>query len=171
MVFPGPMDGLMLMRTLRLDPRTARLKIVVLTGRVYDTDRDAARRVGCDVFLAMPCSPDTLLEALGGECPPPPTPRELIPALMWSRRGEVAARRPRRRLTPSGAPRNDGAPFRPICAEAVRSISVSTAALVRSRTGARKADDERHERRLENTTMSPTFESTCPGSVIAASPF
>jgi len=93
--FPGPMDGLTLTRRLRLDPATSRVKVVVLTGHAYDTDREAAKRVGCDLFLTKPCDPAALIEALhtvGSFAPRPSThvPTQGLSALLWSRRGEVA---------------------------------------------------------------------------------
>jgi CheY-like chemotaxis protein len=102
LMFPGPLDGLALTRQLRLDARTAHLKIIILTGRAFTTDREAARRAGCDLFLTKPCAPGALVEALGkvGTTPvaPPPPAAETF-GLSWSKRGEVAC--------PSHAPARD----------------------------------------------------------------
>ncbi len=91
MVFPGPMDGLALTRQLRLDPRTSRLKIVILTGRDFNTDREAARRAGCDLYLTKPCPADVLVSALQSIRPElGSVPTVVDSGLAWSRRGEVA---------------------------------------------------------------------------------
>ena len=34
--------------------------VIVLTGRVFSHDRDAAARAGCDLFVPKPCLPETL---------------------------------------------------------------------------------------------------------------
>jgi two-component system cell cycle response regulator DivK len=60
----GVFDGNELIRRLRKDRRTARKPIVALTSCAFAADREAARHAGCDVFLAKPCLPDTLLAEL-----------------------------------------------------------------------------------------------------------
>lgn len=60
MVLRGPMDGLTLTRRLRHDARTRHVRIIVLTGRTFQFDREEAERAGCDVFLTKPCLPDAL---------------------------------------------------------------------------------------------------------------
>jgi CheY-like chemotaxis protein len=93
--FPGAMDGLELTRRLRCDPATLNARVIVLTGRAFDTDRQAARRAGCDVFLTKPCAPVTLLEHLrqllaSTARSPRRAASESPPTLCWSRRGDVA---------------------------------------------------------------------------------
>ena len=57
----GSFDGYELIRRLRRNQWTARKAIVALTACAFDSDRRAAQQAGCDVFLAKPCLPDTLL--------------------------------------------------------------------------------------------------------------
>ena len=56
----GPIDGVTLTRRLRHDERTQRIGIIVLTGRVSESDRADANGAGCDLFLTKPCLPDDL---------------------------------------------------------------------------------------------------------------
>lgn len=46
------LDGVELTRTLRTVPALADLKIVVLSGKIYQTDRDRAIQAGADTFLS-----------------------------------------------------------------------------------------------------------------------
>ena len=55
-------DGCAATERLKADPRTARIPVVMLTGRVRRQDLERARASGCDAFLEKPCSMDTLLE-------------------------------------------------------------------------------------------------------------
>jgi two-component system, cell cycle response regulator DivK len=50
-----------LIAALRGDDRTRHAFIIVLSARAFPADRAAAERTGCDVFLAKPCLPVTLL--------------------------------------------------------------------------------------------------------------
>ena len=56
----GKIDGLELARRLRADDRTAAAKIILLTGALFDGDRQDAGAAGCDRFLIKPCLPDAL---------------------------------------------------------------------------------------------------------------
>jgi CheY-like chemotaxis protein len=53
-------SGLELTRRLRRDHRTARIRIIVLTGRAFPRDAYDAYQAGCDCFVTKPCLPDTL---------------------------------------------------------------------------------------------------------------
>jgi CheY-like chemotaxis protein len=61
---PGGIDGVELIRRLRGDDRTKRGTVIVLTASAVAHDRLAAETAGCDQFLAMPCSPQELLDEL-----------------------------------------------------------------------------------------------------------
>jgi DNA-binding response OmpR family regulator len=65
---PGS-DGLEVCRALRDDARTARIKIVMLTARSDDEDRQAALEAGADDYITKPFSPlellDKVIEVLG----------------------------------------------------------------------------------------------------------
>ena len=50
---PG-MDGLAALKTLRADPRTARIPVVAVTASVMPDERDAFRAAGFDGFIAKP---------------------------------------------------------------------------------------------------------------------
>jgi two-component system, cell cycle response regulator DivK len=63
-VLRGPADGFALTRTLKEDLRTQDTPVIVLTGRVFEADREAARLAGCDLFLMKPCLPDELVKAV-----------------------------------------------------------------------------------------------------------
>lgn len=63
-VMQGPGDGFTLTRAVKQDERTRDIAVVILTGRVFESDREAAARVGCDLFLSKPCLPDELASAL-----------------------------------------------------------------------------------------------------------
>jgi DNA-binding response OmpR family regulator len=54
-------DGLALIARLRQHDATRTKPIIVLTACAFDEDRARAIAAGCDVFLAKPCPPATLL--------------------------------------------------------------------------------------------------------------
>jgi two-component system phosphate regulon response regulator PhoB len=56
----GPGDGFTLTGDLKQDDRTRDIPVVLLTGRAFESDREAAARAGCDLFLTKPCLPDEL---------------------------------------------------------------------------------------------------------------
>jgi len=60
----GGEDGLTLTRRLKQDSHTRDVAVVVLSGYVFTTDDDAARRAGCDLVLHKPCLPDALGHAI-----------------------------------------------------------------------------------------------------------
>ena len=62
----GPFDGVELVRRLRQDPRMRGKLILVLTASVFEPDPRRAHAAGCDVFLAKPCLPDTLVSEIRG---------------------------------------------------------------------------------------------------------
>jgi CheY-like chemotaxis protein len=61
---PGPFDGLGLVMRLRQQPRTAQVRIIVLTACAFPEDREHAFAAGCDAFLAKPCLPAALLSEI-----------------------------------------------------------------------------------------------------------
>jgi two-component system cell cycle response regulator DivK len=58
---PG-MSGWNAVRTLKEDPETRPIPIIVVTGLASAWDRDASLASGCDEYLAKPVSPVKLLE-------------------------------------------------------------------------------------------------------------
>jgi CheY-like chemotaxis protein len=65
---PGS-DGVEVCRALRDDPRTAHIKIVMLTARADEGDRETALAAGADDYITKPFSPlellDKVIEVLG----------------------------------------------------------------------------------------------------------
>ena len=76
----GGFDGLYIMnavavgfghelcRTLKQDPATAHVKVVILTGLSEESERQKALEIGADEFLTKPFSPIHLLETLESIC-------------------------------------------------------------------------------------------------------
>lgn len=58
---PGT-SGWNAVRTLKEDPRTRAIPIIVVTGLASAWDRDASMASGCDEYLAKPVQPVRLLE-------------------------------------------------------------------------------------------------------------
>lgn len=63
-VLRGSVDGFTLTRLLKEDRFTRDTPVVILTGRVFEADRERAAGVGCDVFLTKPCLPDELFRTV-----------------------------------------------------------------------------------------------------------
>ena len=62
----GDENGLQLSRRLKQDERTRRVPVVILTGDGITSDREAAARAGCDLFVPKPCLPDALSKVVAG---------------------------------------------------------------------------------------------------------
>jgi CheY-like chemotaxis protein len=58
------MDGWEATRRLKGDPTTRHIPILALTGHSFDGHSQEARDAGCDGFLAKPCLPERLLQAI-----------------------------------------------------------------------------------------------------------
>ena len=56
------LDSCEVCRALKQDPRTADIKVIVLTAMAQESDRDKALEAGADDFLTKPFSPRVLLE-------------------------------------------------------------------------------------------------------------
>jgi CheY-like chemotaxis protein len=54
------LDGASLIRAVRASESTRHKTVIVVAASVFPSDRARAEEAGCDVFLAMPCSPDEL---------------------------------------------------------------------------------------------------------------
>jgi two-component system chemotaxis response regulator CheY len=57
-------DGWALLASLKDDPRTRAIPVVVLTGNSQPTTRERARREGCAAFFIKPCLPARLADEL-----------------------------------------------------------------------------------------------------------
>jgi two-component system, cell cycle response regulator DivK len=53
-------SGLDMIRSLRADAHTCDIPVLVLTGCVFEADRQQAFEAGCDAFLTKPCVPEEL---------------------------------------------------------------------------------------------------------------
>jgi len=61
---PG-MDGWAAARHLKAHPLTKHIPIVAVSAHAYPQDEARAEDVGCDGFVAKPCLPTDVLEAIG----------------------------------------------------------------------------------------------------------
>ena len=61
------LDGFEMIRVLRNDPATARIPVVVLTGRRDDETFAQARELGASHFLTKPVTRDTLIRAIDAQ--------------------------------------------------------------------------------------------------------
>lgn len=64
LMLPG-MDGLDICRSLRADPQTADVTIIMLTARGEETDRIVGLEVGADDYVSKPFSPKELVARVG----------------------------------------------------------------------------------------------------------
>jgi CheY-like chemotaxis protein/signal transduction histidine kinase len=58
------LDGWEATRQLKLDPATAHIPVIAITGHVTAEDRQRAQAVGCDAFLTKPIARDELLATM-----------------------------------------------------------------------------------------------------------
>jgi len=62
-MLPG-MDGFQICRRLRAAESTARLPILMLSGKARESDRESGLKVGADEYLTKPASPADLTNAV-----------------------------------------------------------------------------------------------------------
>ncbi len=87
-MMPG-VDGLSACRAIRETPATRHVKIVVLTAKQFDKDREDAKRYGADLFFNKPFKTADLAAGIGGllgvaepaAAPPAPPTAPLVAAL------------------------------------------------------------------------------------------
>ncbi len=58
------LDGLRLCKMLKENPHTANIKIIIYSGKLYDSDRRKAHMVGADLFLTKPTRANLLLNSI-----------------------------------------------------------------------------------------------------------
>ncbi len=63
-MMPGGMDGLQVCRSVRADARLRRCKVVLLTSRTEDSDRQAGSKAGAAEYLVKPFSPMQVLSVV-----------------------------------------------------------------------------------------------------------
>jgi len=61
LMLPG-VDGFEICHRLRTEPQTARLPILVLSGKTGEADRDTALKVGANAYLVKPASPSEIIK-------------------------------------------------------------------------------------------------------------
>lgn len=65
LMMPG-VDGLRLCKMLKENPQTHDIKIIIYSGKLYDSDRRKAMMLGADLFLTKPTRAHVLLESIKG---------------------------------------------------------------------------------------------------------
>jgi DNA-binding response OmpR family regulator len=60
-MMPGVLDGFDVCRAVKADPALVQVKVVMLTARMQDSDRQAGLGAGADGYLTKPFSPRQLL--------------------------------------------------------------------------------------------------------------
>lgn len=58
------LDGWEAAARLRADPDTAHVKVILLSARAQESDRQRGLRIGADAYLTKPFDPDDLIEAV-----------------------------------------------------------------------------------------------------------
>lgn len=66
------MDGLTALQSLKTNPATAGIPVIMLTARGQSLTRQQAQESGAALFLTKPFSPTELLTAIGSLTAPPP---------------------------------------------------------------------------------------------------
>ena len=64
-MMPGSVDGLGVCERIKANAAHRRTKVVMLSARSQDADRQAGRRAGADAYLSKPFSPRQLLDVIG----------------------------------------------------------------------------------------------------------
>ncbi|OYU29436.1 MAG: two-component system response regulator [Burkholderiales bacterium PBB2] len=63
-MMPGSLNGLQVCRRIKTDPELAHIKVVLLTARGQDADRQAGLQAGADHYLIKPFSPLELMKVI-----------------------------------------------------------------------------------------------------------
>ena len=63
-MMPGELDGLQVCQRIKSDPTMSGTKVVLLTARGQQKDREAGEQAGADDYLVKPFSPLQLIETL-----------------------------------------------------------------------------------------------------------
>jgi len=64
-MMPGTLNGYQVCARVRQDPRLKRTKVVMLSARSQEADRQAGLDAGADDYLVKPFSPRQLLQVIG----------------------------------------------------------------------------------------------------------
>lgn len=63
-MMPGSMDGIEVCRRLKADSRYSKTKIIILSAKGQDHDKQQGKQAGADGYLTKPFSPKQLLEVV-----------------------------------------------------------------------------------------------------------
>ena len=63
-MMPGELDGLQVCQRIKSDPTMGGVKVVLLTARGQQKDRESGEQAGADEYLVKPFSPLQLIETL-----------------------------------------------------------------------------------------------------------
>lgn len=64
-MLPGDLDGYQLCEKIKADSVLSQAsKVILLTARTQQTDREKGRLAGCDAYLVKPFSPGELLDTV-----------------------------------------------------------------------------------------------------------
>lgn len=66
-MMPGELDGLQVCERIKRDPALGRTRVVLLTARGQQADRDAGSAAGCDAYLVKPFSPLELIDTVDAQ--------------------------------------------------------------------------------------------------------
>ncbi|MEN9451987.1 MAG: hypothetical protein RLZZ369_1046 [Pseudomonadota bacterium] len=61
---PGSMDGIEVCKRLKADSRYSKTKIIILSAKGQDHDKQQGKQAGADGYLTKPFSPKQLLEVV-----------------------------------------------------------------------------------------------------------
>ncbi len=64
-MMPGSMDGMEVCRRLKSEGRHRKIRIIILSAKGQDQDRQAGKQAGADGYLTKPFSPRELLDVVG----------------------------------------------------------------------------------------------------------
>jgi CheY-like chemotaxis protein len=58
------LDGFKLCRMIKENPKTSYIKVIIYSGKLYESDRRTAIRSGADIFLTKPTRSQILLDSI-----------------------------------------------------------------------------------------------------------
>jgi DNA-binding response OmpR family regulator len=64
-MMPGTLDGLAVCSRIKGDPALKRMKVIILSAKGQDSDKQQGKAAGADGYLTKPFSPKQLLEVVG----------------------------------------------------------------------------------------------------------
>lgn len=64
-MMPGPLDGFAVCSQIKADASLKRIKVVILSAKGQDSDKQQGKQAGADGYLTKPFSPRQLLEVVG----------------------------------------------------------------------------------------------------------